>query len=30
MRATAWAEKTPLMQLDYDDCWNGFEKGDVA
>jgi homogentisate 1,2-dioxygenase len=27
IRTTAWAEQTPLMQLDYDDCWTGFEKG---
>jgi len=26
IRTTAWAEQTPLMQLDYDDCWTGFEK----
>ncbi|MGH7027622.1 homogentisate 1,2-dioxygenase [Brevundimonas sp.] len=30
IRTTAWAEKTPLMQLDYDDCWTGFEKGKVG
>jgi homogentisate 1,2-dioxygenase len=29
IRTTAWAEQTPLMQLDYDDCWTGFEKGKV-
>ena len=29
IRTTAWAEATPLMQLDYDDCWTGFEKGKV-
>ncbi len=27
IRTTKWAEETPLMQLDYDDCWTGFEKG---
>jgi len=30
IRTTVWAEKTPLMQLDYDDCWTGFEKGKVG
>ncbi|MFE9082584.1 homogentisate 1,2-dioxygenase [Brevundimonas sp. NPDC003935] len=30
IRTTAWAEQTPLMQLDYDDCWTGFEKGQIA
>lgn len=30
IRTTAWAEQTPLMQLDYDDCWSGFEKGQVG
>jgi len=29
IRVTKWAESTPLMQLDYDDCWSGFEKGRV-
>ncbi|MBN9480409.1 MAG: homogentisate 1,2-dioxygenase, partial [Bordetella sp.] len=29
IRTTQWAEQTPLMQLDYDDCWTGFEKGVV-
>jgi len=29
IRTTAWAENSPLMQLDYDDCWSGFEKGRV-
>jgi homogentisate 1,2-dioxygenase len=23
---TAWADQTPLRQLDYDDCWAGFSK----
>lgn len=27
IRTTPWAEETPQMQLDYDDCWTGFEKG---
>jgi len=27
IRVTKWAHETPLMQLDYDDCWSGFEKG---
>ena len=27
IRTTRWAEETPQMQLDYDDCWTGFEKG---
>ncbi|WP_292043100.1 MULTISPECIES: homogentisate 1,2-dioxygenase [unclassified Brevundimonas] len=30
IRTTAWAEQTPLMQLDYDDCWSGFDKGRVS
>ncbi|PQZ83635.1 MULTISPECIES: homogentisate 1,2-dioxygenase [unclassified Brevundimonas] len=30
IRTTAWAEKTPLMQLDYDDCWAGFDKGNLG
>jgi len=30
IRTTAWAEQTPLMQLDYDDCWTGFQKGRTA
>ncbi len=25
-RPTRWATETPLMQLDYDDVWSGFEK----
>lgn len=29
IRVTKWAESTPLMQLDYDDCWSGFDKGRV-
>ncbi|WP_269713318.1 homogentisate 1,2-dioxygenase [Caulobacter sp. NIBR2454] len=27
IRPTRFAMETPLMQLDYDDCWNGFTKG---
>ncbi len=30
IRTTAWAEQPPLMQLDYDDCWSGFDKGRVG
>ncbi|MGW8705793.1 homogentisate 1,2-dioxygenase [Brevundimonas sp. NPDC055814] len=30
IRTTQWAEQTPLMQLDYDDCWTGFQKGRTA
>jgi len=29
IRVTEWAQTTPTMQLDYDDCWTGFAKGDV-
>ena len=29
IRPTRWASETPLMQLDYDDCWGGFVKADV-
>ena len=29
IRVTKWAESSPLMQLDYDDCWSGFKKGQV-
>jgi homogentisate 1,2-dioxygenase len=29
IRTTRWAQTTPLMQLDYDDVWTGFAKGDV-
>ncbi|WP_242914156.1 homogentisate 1,2-dioxygenase [Brevundimonas pishanensis] len=29
IRTTAWAEQSPTMQLDYDDCWTGFDKGQV-
>jgi homogentisate 1,2-dioxygenase len=27
IRPTRFAAETPLMQLDYDDCWTGFTKG---
>jgi homogentisate 1,2-dioxygenase len=30
IRTTQWAEQTPLMQLDYDDCWTGFQPGRTA
>ena len=30
IRVTNWAQETPLMQLDYDDCWSGFAKGQVG
>ena len=26
IRPTRWALESPAMQLDYDDCWTGFEK----
>jgi homogentisate 1,2-dioxygenase len=26
IRPTRWASETPLCQLDYDDCWTGFDK----
>ncbi|WP_116089712.1 homogentisate 1,2-dioxygenase [Sphingomonas crusticola] len=26
IRPTRWASETPLCQLDYDDCWSGFDK----
>ena len=28
-RLTRWANDTPLAQLDYDDCWDGFQKAQV-
>jgi homogentisate 1,2-dioxygenase len=28
-RPTRFAMETPLMQLDYDDCWSGFQKAQV-
>jgi len=28
-RPTRFAMETPLMQLDYDDCWSGFSKAQV-
>jgi homogentisate 1,2-dioxygenase len=30
IRITEWAQTTPTMQLDYDDVWTGFAKGDVS
>lgn len=30
IRVTEWAQTTPTMQLDYDDVWKGFAKGDVS
>ncbi|CAL1690796.1 Homogentisate 1,2-dioxygenase [Brevundimonas subvibrioides] len=30
IRTTEWAQTTPTMQLDYDDVWTGFAKGDVG
>ncbi|MDP3371221.1 MAG: homogentisate 1,2-dioxygenase [Brevundimonas sp.] len=29
IRTTGWAQTSPMMQLDYDDVWTGFEKGQV-
>ncbi len=29
IRPTSWALQTPLVQLDYDDCWAGFDKAQV-
>ncbi|QBX36950.1 homogentisate 1,2-dioxygenase [Brevundimonas sp. S30B] len=29
IRVTKWAEQSPQMQLDYDDCWSGFDKAQV-
>jgi homogentisate 1,2-dioxygenase len=29
IRPTRWASETPLMQLDYDDCWAGFTKAEL-
>ncbi|MDP3655530.1 MAG: homogentisate 1,2-dioxygenase, partial [Brevundimonas sp.] len=29
IRTTEWAQTSPMMQLDYDDVWTGFEKGQV-
>jgi homogentisate 1,2-dioxygenase len=29
IRPTRWASETPLMQLDYDDCWSGFTKAQL-
>jgi homogentisate 1,2-dioxygenase len=30
IRTTEWAQTSPTMQLDYDDVWTGFTKGDVG
>ena len=30
IRTTRWAQTTPLMQLDYDEVWTGFDKGNVT
>ena len=30
VRPTRWASETPTMQLDYDDVWSGFAKGQVG
>ncbi|MEQ7154930.1 homogentisate 1,2-dioxygenase [Brevundimonas aurifodinae] len=30
IRTTDWAQTSPTMQLDYDDVWTGFAKGDVS
>ncbi len=30
IRTTRWAQTTSLMQLDYDEVWSGFDKGDVT
>ena len=29
IRPTRWAAETPLCQLDYDDCWAGFDKAEL-
>ena len=29
IRVTKWASDTPQMQLDYDDVWSGFAKGQL-
>lgn len=29
IRVTKWAQESPQMQLDYDDVWSGFQKGQV-
>jgi homogentisate 1,2-dioxygenase len=29
IRPTRWATETPLMQLDYDDVWSGFDKAEL-
>lgn len=30
IRPTPWALETPLLQPDYDGCWQGFPKADIA
>ena len=30
IRITKWASDSPQMQLDYDDVWSGFAKGQVS
>ena len=30
IRPTAWAMKASGLQLDYDHCWSGFKKAQVA
>ncbi len=29
LKATWWAMRTPLLQLDYDSCWDGFTKAEL-
>ena len=29
LNPTEWAMQTPLLQLDYDDCWQGFKKAEL-
>ena len=29
-RPTRWAMETPLLQQDYDNCWQGFAKGNPS
>ena len=30
IRVTKWASESPQMQLDYDDVWSGFTKGQIS
>ena len=30
LRPTRWASETPLHQLDYDEVWSDFAKGDPS